>query len=221
MRLYASCFVILQTEHLLLLGIKLFLSDNTHVKQLLELLQIFHVIAFGFDRLDYGSILFSCKQTGDFLVNIDIVFDCLKHNLSGRSTNCDSFKRTCTDSRNLVKGKVYTLAPFGYAIYSLIGNSDAVVLNSVMITIHTRLNVIFFSNILDYGLRAKILSPKEAIGEFFVYIKKNMKQMDELYGYDSPDFLKDVPTNYDDLRAQKHRFPFRPVFRKFKRTNHT
>lgn len=117
------------------------------------------------------------------------------------------FSKTVQESLNKRFGKDVTIIP--YDEYS------------VMITIHTRLNVIFFSNILDYGLRAKILSPKEAIGEFFVYIKKNMKQMDELYGYDSPDFLKDVPTNYDDLRAQKHRFPFRPVFRKFKRTNHT
>ena len=60
--------------------------------------------------------------------------------------------------------------------------------------------------ILKFGEHAKILSPKEAIGEFFVYIKKGMAEIDELYGYNSADFLKDVPTNYDALREQKHKF---------------
>lgn len=77
---------------------------------------------------------------------------------------------------------------------------------NMMITIHTKLSHHFFSQIADFGSHAKILSPKEAIGEYFEYIKKGMKDIDELYGYGTPEFLKDVPTNYDDLRAQNHQF---------------
>ena len=78
--------------------------------------------------------------------------------------------------------------------------------DNMMLTIHTQLSYSFFTTVLDFGEHAKILSPKEAIGEFFEYIKKGMKEMDELYGYGSPEFLKDVPTNYDALRAQQHKF---------------
>lgn len=77
---------------------------------------------------------------------------------------------------------------------------------NMMITVHTKLSHIFFSKITYWGEHAKILSPKEAIGEFFVYLKKGMKDIDELYGYGTPEFLADVPTNYDALRAQKHSF---------------
>ena len=77
---------------------------------------------------------------------------------------------------------------------------------NMMITIHTKLSHHFFSQIADFGLHAKILSPKEAIGEYFEYIKKGMKDIDELYGYGTPEFLADVPTNYDALRAQQHKF---------------
>ena len=84
------------------------------------------------------------------------------------------------------------------------------------VTIHTQLSYSFFTTILDFGEHAKILSPKEAIGEFFEYIKKGMKEMDELYGYGSPEFLADVPTNYDALRAQKHKFKHTPRIRKRK-----
>ena len=78
--------------------------------------------------------------------------------------------------------------------------------DNMMLTIHTQLSFSFFKTILAFGEHAKILSPKEAIGEFFEYIKKGMKEMDELYGYGTPEFLADVPTNYDALRAQKHTF---------------
>jgi hypothetical protein len=88
--------------------------------------------------------------------------------------------------------------------------------DNMMLTIHTKLSYSFFRTILDFGEHAKILSPKEAIGEFFEYIKKGMKEMDELYGYGSPEFLKDVPTNYDALRAQKHKFKHTPRIRKRK-----
>ena len=77
---------------------------------------------------------------------------------------------------------------------------------NMMITVHTKLSHTFFSKITYWGEHAKILSPKEAIGEFFVYLKKGMKDIDELYGYGTPEFLADVPTNYDALRAQKHSF---------------
>lgn len=77
---------------------------------------------------------------------------------------------------------------------------------NMMITVHTKLSHIFFSKIADFGVHAKILSPKEAIGEYFEYIKKGMKDFDELYGYSTPEFLADVPTNYDALRAQQHKF---------------
>ena len=88
--------------------------------------------------------------------------------------------------------------------------------DNMMLTIHTQLSFSFFRTILDFGEHAKILSPKEAIGEFFEYIKKGMKEMDELYGYGTPEFLKDVPTNYDALRAQKHKFKHTPRIRKRK-----
>ena len=77
---------------------------------------------------------------------------------------------------------------------------------NMMITIHTKLNLHFFEKIKYFGKYAMILSPKEAIGEYFEYIKKGMKDIDELYGYGTPEFLKDVPSNYDDLRAKKHHF---------------
>ena len=88
--------------------------------------------------------------------------------------------------------------------------------DNMMLTIHTQLSYSFFTTILDFGEHAKILSPKEAIGELFEYIKKGMKEMDELYGYGSPEFLADVPTNYDALRAQKHKFKHTPRIRKRK-----
>ena len=88
--------------------------------------------------------------------------------------------------------------------------------DNMMLTIHTQLSFSFFRTILDFGEHAKILSPKEAIGEFFEYIKKGMKEMDELYGYGTPEFLKDVPTNYDALIAQKHKFKHTPRIRKRK-----
>lgn len=88
--------------------------------------------------------------------------------------------------------------------------------DNMMLTIHTKLSYSFFRTILDFGEHAKILSPKEAIGEFFEYIKKGMKEMDELYGYGTPEFLADVPTNYDALRAQKHKFKHTPRIRKRK-----
>lgn len=87
---------------------------------------------------------------------------------------------------------------------------------NMMITIHTKLSHHFFSQIADFGLHAKILSPKEAIGEYFEYIKKGMKDIDELYGYGTPEFLKDVPTNYDALRAQQHKFKHTRRIRKRK-----
>ena len=89
--------------------------------------------------------------------------------------------------------------------------------DNMMVTIHTRLSHFFFSTVLDFGEHAKILSPKEAIGEFFEYIKKGMKDIDELYGYDTPEFLQNVPTNYGDLRAQQHRFKHTRRIRKPKR----
>ena len=89
--------------------------------------------------------------------------------------------------------------------------------DNMMATIHTRLSYSFFLTVLDFGEHAKILSPKEAIGEFFEYIKKGMKDIDELYGYDTPEFLQNVPTNYDDLRAQQHRFKHTRRIRKPKR----
>ena len=87
---------------------------------------------------------------------------------------------------------------------------------NMMITIHTKLSHIFFSKIADFGVHAKILSPKEAIGEYFEYIKKGMKDIDELYGYGTPEFLADVPTNYDALRAQQHKFKHTRRIRKRK-----
>lgn len=89
--------------------------------------------------------------------------------------------------------------------------------DNMMATIHTRLSYSFFLTVLDFGEHAKILSPKEAIGEFFEYIKKGKKDIDELYGYDTPEFLQNVPTNYDDLRAQQHRFKHTRRIRKPKR----
>lgn len=88
--------------------------------------------------------------------------------------------------------------------------------DNMMLTIHTKLSYSFFRTILDFGEHAKILSPKEAIGEFFEYIKKGMKEMNELYGYGSPEFLADVPTNYDALRAQQHKFKHTRRIRKRK-----
>ena len=76
----------------------------------------------------------------------------------------------------------------------------------MMITVHTKLSHLFFSKIADFGSHAKILSPREAIGEYFEYLKKGMRDIDELYGYGTPEFLKDVPTNYDALREQQHKF---------------
>lgn len=78
--------------------------------------------------------------------------------------------------------------------------------DNMMVTIRTEISYALYSKLFSFGLHAKILSPKEAIGEFFVYIKKQMVGIDELYGYGTPEFLKDVPTNYDALRAQKHKF---------------
>ena len=78
--------------------------------------------------------------------------------------------------------------------------------DNMMVTLRTRITVSLFHSILNFGEHAKILSPKEAIGEFFVFMKTRMRELDELYGYGTSDFLKDVPTNYDDLRAQKHHF---------------
>ena len=89
--------------------------------------------------------------------------------------------------------------------------------DNMMVTIHTRLSHFFFSTVLDFGEHAKILSPREAIGEFFEYIKKGMKDIDQLYGYDTPEFLQNVPTNYDDLQAQQHRFKHTRRIRKPKR----
>lgn len=88
--------------------------------------------------------------------------------------------------------------------------------DNMMLTIHTQLSYSFFRTILDFGEHAKILSPKEAIGELFEYIKKGMKEMDELYGYGTPEFLADVPTNYDALRAQQHKFKHTRRIRKRK-----
>ena len=84
----------------------------------------------------------------------------------------------------------------------------------MMITLHTQITYSLFHTILNFGEHAKILSPKEAIGEFFVFMKTRMRGLDELYGYGTPTFLKDVPTNYDDLRAQNHHFKFTPRVRK-------
>lgn len=86
--------------------------------------------------------------------------------------------------------------------------------DNMMITLHTQITYSLFHTILNFGEHAKILSPKEAIGEFFVFMKTRMRGLDELYGYGTPTFLKDVPTNYDDLRAQNHHFKFTPRVRK-------
>ena len=88
--------------------------------------------------------------------------------------------------------------------------------DNMMVTLRTRITVSLFHSILNFGEHAKILSPKEAIGEFFVFMKTRMRNLDELYGYGTPEFLADVPTNYDTLRAQQHKFKHTPRIRKRK-----
>lgn len=50
------------------------------------------------------------------------------------------------------------------------------------------------------GRRTKILAPVEAIGEWTHYLTGML----DAYGYGTPDYLKDIPSNYDEMRAQKH-----------------
>lgn len=50
------------------------------------------------------------------------------------------------------------------------------------------------------GKRTKILAPVEAIGEWTHYLSGII----DMYGYGTSDFLKGVPTSYDEMRAQKH-----------------
>ena len=88
--------------------------------------------------------------------------------------------------------------------------------DNMMVTLRTRITVSLFHSILNFGEHAKILSPKEAIGEFFVFMKTRMRDLDELYGYGTPEFLADVPTNYDALRAQQHKFKHTRRIRKRK-----
>ena len=88
--------------------------------------------------------------------------------------------------------------------------------DNMMVTIRTEISYALYSKLFSFGLHAKILSPKEAIGEYFEYIKKGMKDIDELYGYGTPEFLKDVPTNYEALRAQQHKFKHTRRIRKRK-----
>ena len=88
--------------------------------------------------------------------------------------------------------------------------------DNMMVTLRTRITISLFHSILNFGEHAKILSPKEAIGEFFVFMKTRMRDLDELYGYGRPEFLADVPTNYDALRAQQHKFKHTPRKRKRK-----
>lgn len=89
--------------------------------------------------------------------------------------------------------------------------------DNMMVTVHTQLSRAFFSTIVDFGEHAKILSPKEAVGEFFIFIENGVKEIEELYGYGRPDFLNDIPTNYDEMRAQKHQFKHPKRIRKPKR----
>ncbi len=142
-----------------------------------------------------------------------------------------SHKRTGKEYRNpIVEREHYSFDPYReYAVTILFHKADMKQVkrrfgndtqfipydeHNMMITVRTQVSSMLFDTILSFGAHAKILSPKEAIGEFFEYIKKGMREMDELYGYDTPDFLKDVPTNYDDLRAQQHRFKHTKKIRK-------
>lgn len=70
----------------------------------------------------------------------------------------------------------------------------------VMFTVHTPLLPDLFIWLLQQGSAAKILAPKEAIGELFRFLKKT----ETLYGYGTDKFLKDIPTTYDEMRSQKH-----------------
>lgn len=70
----------------------------------------------------------------------------------------------------------------------------------VMFTVHTHLATPLFTWLIQQGSSAKVLAPKEAIGELFRFIKKT----EDLYGYGTDDFLKDIPTTYDEMRSQKH-----------------
>lgn len=70
----------------------------------------------------------------------------------------------------------------------------------VMFTVHTHLSPPLFAWLLQQGRHAKILAPKEAIGELFRYIQR----IEALYGYGTDNFLKDIPTTYDEMRSQKH-----------------
>ena len=70
----------------------------------------------------------------------------------------------------------------------------------VMFTVHTPLLPDLFIWLLQQGNAAKILAPKEAIGELFRFLKKT----ETLYGYGTDKFLKDIPTTYDEMRSQKH-----------------
>ncbi len=70
----------------------------------------------------------------------------------------------------------------------------------VMFTVHTPLLPDLFIWLLQQGNAAKILAPKEAIGELFRFLKKT----EALYGYGTDKFLKDIPTTYDEMRSQKH-----------------
>ena len=63
-------------------------------------------------------------------MDINIVFDCLENNSSGRSAYCNTFKVSGSNSRDLVQRKIDTLAPLGYTVYALVRNRNAVVLNA-------------------------------------------------------------------------------------------
>ena len=72
----------------------------------------------------------------------------------------------------------------------------------VMFTVRTDLPSAKFINwMIQFGVESRILAPKEAIGEWVQFLNDKMRP----YGYGTPDYLKDVPTSYDEMRAQKYR----------------
>ena len=74
--------------------------------------------------------------------------------------------------------------------------------DNVMVTVHTLLDPTFYHWLIGFRDQAKILSPKEAIGELFHFLHC----FTETYEYGTPNYLQNIPTTYDEMRMQKHKF---------------
>lgn len=72
---------------------------------------------------------------------------------------------------------------------------------SVIFTIHTRLpSRPLCGWMVRFAQATKILAPIEAIGEYVGMLHEII----EMYGYGTPDYLKNIPSTYDEMRKQKH-----------------